>query len=90
MQAPAATTINVRAPAQVRDLIDRAAQAVGKTRTDFILEASVAAAQRVLLDQVFYLADEEQMNAFHAVMGQPIDKNLAVQGLLSRQSRWER
>lgn len=90
MKAPAATTINVRAPAQVRDLIDRAAQAQGKTRTDFILEASVAAAQRVLLDQVFYQVDEEQMKAFHAVMEQPIEKNLAVQSLLSKKSRWER
>lgn len=90
MQAAATTTINVRAPEPVRELIDRAAQAQGKTRTDFILEASVEAAQRVLLDQVFYQVSEEQMKAFHAVMEQPVEKNAAVQRLLSKKSRWER
>jgi uncharacterized protein (DUF1778 family) len=89
MQA-SATTINVRAPVQVRDLIDRAALVQGKTRTDFMLEASVEAAQRVLLDQVFYQVNEEQMKAFHAVMEQPIEENAAVQRLLSKKSRWER
>ncbi|MGC4394865.1 DUF1778 domain-containing protein [Hydrogenophaga sp. T2] len=87
MQA-AATTINVRAPAEVRDLIDRAAQAQGKTRTDFMLEASVEAARRVLLDQVFFQADEAQMKAFQAVMEQPVEYNAAVRALLSRRTPW--
>lgn len=89
MQANA-TTINVRAPLEVRDLIDRAAQVQGKTRTDFILEASTEVAQRVLLDQVFFQADEERMKAFHAVMEQPIEYNEAVQRLLTKQSPWDR
>ena len=88
MQA-AAITINVRAPVELRDLIDRAASAQGKTRTDFILEASAEAAQRVLLDQVFFQVTEEQMQAFHAVMEQPIKNNEAVQRLMAKKSPWE-
>ena len=73
----------------MRDLIDRAAQAQGKTRTDFILEASVEVAQRVLLDQVFFQIDDEQMKAFHAVMEQPVAYGPAVQQLLSKKAPWE-
>ena len=89
MQA-ASTTINVRAPAEVRDLIDRAARAQGKTRTDFMLEASAQAAQRVLLDQVFFQVDEKQMKAFLAAMDQPVASNEAVRHLLAKKAPWER
>src|SRR5690606_7616105 len=89
MQAKA-TTINVRAPVEVRELIDRAAQAQGKTRTDFILEASTEVARRVLLDQVFFQVDEERMKAFHAVMDLPIAHNEAVQSLLAKPPPWDR
>ena len=85
-----ATTIHVRASAEVRDLIDRAATVQGKTRTDFILEASTSAAQRVLLDQVFFQVNEKQMKAFHAVMDKPIQNNEAVRRLLAEKSPWER
>ena len=86
----AATVINVRAPLEVRELIDRAATAQGKTRTDFILEASAEAAKRVLLDQVFFQVDEARMKAFTAVMEQSIEHNDAVRRLLAKKSPWQR
>ncbi|MBC5764666.1 DUF1778 domain-containing protein [Ramlibacter albus] len=85
-----ATTINVRASRQVRDLIDRAAEVQGKTRTDFILQASAEAARRVLLDQVFFEIDAKQMKAFNEVLEQPIMKNRAVRQLLAKKAPWER
>ena len=42
------TIINLRAPAKQRALIDQAAQVLGKTRTDFMLEAAYEKAQQVL------------------------------------------
>ena len=89
MQA-ATTTINVRASTEVRDLIDRAATLQGKTRTDFILEVSAAAAQQVLLDQVFFQVPPDQMKAFNAVMDQPLQNNAAARRLISKKSPWER
>jgi uncharacterized protein (DUF1778 family) len=89
MQA-SATTINVRAPAEVRDLIDRAASAQGKTRTDFMLEASAEAARRVLLDQVFFQVGNRRMKAFLAVLNEPIQNKQAVRRLLASTSPWER
>jgi uncharacterized protein (DUF1778 family) len=44
------STISMRVPPQTRDLIDRAAKATGRTRTDFMLEAARKAAEEALLD----------------------------------------
>jgi uncharacterized protein (DUF1778 family) len=85
----AATTINVRAPGHVRDLIDRAASAQGKSRTDFMLEASAEAAQRVLLDQAFFQVDESRFKAFQAALDQPVKNKQALKRLLSGKSPWE-
>jgi uncharacterized protein (DUF1778 family) len=49
-------TLNVRIKSEDRDLIDRAARARGKNRTDFILDATRAAAEETLLDQVLVAA----------------------------------
>ncbi|WP_200155386.1 DUF1778 domain-containing protein [Chromatium okenii] len=43
--------MNIRAQRYQRDLIDKAAELLGKTRSDFILETACREAQEVLLDQ---------------------------------------
>ena len=48
---PRRDTLNLRIPAAERNLIDCAADAVGKTRTDFILGAARRAAEEALLDR---------------------------------------
>lgn len=49
--------ISLRALREQRDLIDQAAHALGKSRSDFMLEATCERAQSVLLDQVFFRQD---------------------------------
>ena len=44
-------TLNVRIKPEDRSLIDRAAHLLGKSRTDFLLEAGRRAAEDALLDQ---------------------------------------
>ncbi|MEY4564766.1 MAG: hypothetical protein RLZZ618_4043 [Pseudomonadota bacterium] len=85
----ASTNINVRAAPHVRDLIDRAASLVNKTRTDFILEASCNAANQVLLDQVLFRVTGEQMAEFEKLMTEPVTMNAAVKKLLAKRSPWE-
>ncbi len=43
--------INLRASQRQRSLIDRAAEALGKNRSDFMLEASCREAESVLRDR---------------------------------------
>jgi uncharacterized protein (DUF1778 family) len=46
-------SINLRALPEQRDLIDHAANLLGKNRSDFMLEAACERAQAIVLDQVF-------------------------------------
>ena len=47
-------TINIRAKQTQRDLIDRAAEIEGKSRSEFMLETAYQKAQEVLLDRSFF------------------------------------
>ncbi len=57
-------TLNLRIKPEVRGLIDRAAKARGKNRTDFILDAARAAAEEALLDQALLVASPEAYAEF--------------------------
>ena len=56
---PRRDTLNLRIPTVERNLIDRAAQSAGKTRTDFILEAARRAAEETLLDRAVLAVSPE-------------------------------
>ncbi|MEI7996971.1 MAG: DUF1778 domain-containing protein, partial [Methylococcaceae bacterium] len=51
-------SINIRAKTKQRDLIDQAADRLGRSRSEFMLEASCREAEDVLLDQTFFTVDE--------------------------------
>jgi uncharacterized protein (DUF1778 family) len=82
--------INLRASPAQRELIDRAARLQGKSRTDFMLEASREKAEQVLLDQTFFAVDAKQYQAFMALMDAPLADNAALQRLLAKPSPWEK
>ena len=86
----ASSVINLRTPAAQRELIDRAAQLQGKSRTEFMLEASREKAQQVLLDQTLFSVTPKQYKAFIALMEAPLGNNVALQRLLAKRSPWER
>jgi len=50
-------TLNLRIKSDDRNLIDRAAKALGQTRTDFVLQAARHAAEDALLDRTFLSVD---------------------------------
>ncbi len=66
-----AAAINLRALPEQRDLIDRAANLLGKNRSDFMLEAACERAQSVLLDQVFFGLDADKFQQFTAMLNAP-------------------
>jgi uncharacterized protein (DUF1778 family) len=59
-------TLNLRIKAEERDLIDRAARATGKNRTEFILDATRRAAEETLLDHALLRVDSDAFAAFEA------------------------
>ena len=64
--SPSRDTLNLRISATARNLIDRAAESSGKTRTNFILEAARRAAEDVLLDRAILAVSPEAYSKFLA------------------------
>jgi uncharacterized protein (DUF1778 family) len=56
---------------QQRDLIDRAAKLLGKSRSAFVLEAACDKAQSVVLDQAFFSLDDARFREFSALLVLP-------------------
>ncbi len=81
--------INLRVLSQQRDLIDQAAQLVGKNRSDFILEAACDKAQSVLLDQIFFSLDDTKFRQFAAMLDAPALPNPGLERLLAVKAPWK-
>ena len=92
-QAMAETTrkslVNLRVSARDRDLIDRAAAALGKNRTEFMLDATRQAAEDALLDRVLFRLDADRHEAFVALLDAPPSPNRELAKLLSTPAPWE-
>jgi uncharacterized protein (DUF1778 family) len=82
--------INVRLSTKLRDLIDRAADVVGKTRSDFILESAHKHAVDVLLDQRLFSLDTKRFDEFVRVLDQPAEPNARLKKLFASKSPWEK
>jgi len=81
--------INLRADKQQRALIDRAAQVLGKNRSDFMLEVACRAADTVLLDRRLFLVDEKAYQRFTAALDRPPAQNPKLRRLLTSNAPWE-
>lgn len=82
-------TINIRAKQSQRDLIDFAAQAQGKSRSDFMLETACREAISVLLDRRFFALDDEKFNQFMALLDAPPVQNEKLRTLLTTKAPWD-
>lgn len=90
MDSPLSKTINFRAPAAKRALIDQAAEILGKNRTEFILEASCERAREVLADQTHFSLSRKALQRFNELIEAPLTNTDALRRLLSTPSPWER
>ena len=82
------TAINLRALAEQRDLIDCAARLLGKTRSDFMLEAACDKAQAVLLDQIFFKLDADRFRRFTQLLDAPPAHNPGLERLMAVWAPW--
>ncbi len=88
-QAQEAVTISIRAKAGQRDLIDQAADRLGRSRSDFMLEAACRQAEDVLLNQTYFALDAETMAAFQAILDSPPAPTDRLRRLLNAPAPWE-
>jgi len=80
--------INLRARPEQRDLIDRAAKLLGKSRSDFMIEAACEKAQSVLLDQIFFGLDAEKFRQFTKLLDAPPALNPGLERLMAVKAPW--
>ncbi len=83
-------SINLRTDATSRDLIDRAAEALGKNRSEFMLDAARREATTVLLDQRLFLLDDSAYKKFVAALDAAPSENARLRQLLKTRAPWER
>ncbi len=83
-------TLNLRIAAAERGLIDRAAQASGKTRTDFILSAARRAAEDALLDRTIFVVSPSTYAKFLARLDVAPKPNERLQRTMKAQPPWSK
>jgi len=83
-------TINLRATAQLRDLIDRAARVLGKTRSEFMLDSARRSAEDVFLDQRLFVLDDVKFAEFLNIIDQAPKPVSELKKLLSTKAPWEK
>ncbi|AZR34867.1 DUF1778 domain-containing protein [Xanthomonas vasicola] len=81
-------SINLRALPEQRDLIDHAANLLGKNRSDFMLEAACERAKTIVLDQVFFSLDEGRFRQFTALLDAPQEDIPGLDRLMAVKAPW--
>lgn len=90
LQPQEAVSINIRAKARQRDLIDQAANRLGRSRSEFMLDAACREAENVLLDQTFFTVDAGTFARFQALLDTPLPPSDKLRRLLKTKAPWEK
>jgi uncharacterized protein (DUF1778 family) len=85
----ARSTLNIRILPQERSLIDRAALARGKNRTDFILDAARQAAEDALLDRAMISVSPQAYREFLARLDAPPRPNERLLATMRTTVPWD-
>ncbi len=83
-------TLNLRIKPELRGLIDRAAELVGKNRSQFVLDAARHAAEDALLDRTVLVVDPKAYAEFLARLDAPPRPNARLRRSLQKPAPWEK
>jgi uncharacterized protein (DUF1778 family) len=82
-------SLTLRIKPEDRCLIDQAAQLMGKTRTDFMLEATRRAAEEAILDRTVFAVSPEAYAEFLARLDASPQPNERLRKALQTPAPWE-
>jgi uncharacterized protein (DUF1778 family) len=82
--------INLRVSRSQKTLIDQAAKARGRSRSDFMLEAACREAESVLLDRRYFILGDDAFQRFMAMLDAPPTSNPRLARLLQTKASWEK
>ncbi len=83
-------TINLRASRSQKVLIDRAADALGRSRSEFMLDTACREAESVLLDRRYFALSDEAFKRFTRILDNPPRDNPKLRRLLQTKPPWDR
>lgn len=81
--------VNIRMTEFQAQLLDQAAAAQGKNRTEFILGAALREARDTLDEQTTLWVDEDTFAAFEVALGAPIEPTGTLRKLFASRPPWE-
>ena len=81
--------INLRASADQKALIDRAAKRLGKSRTEFVLDTMREASENILLDQRLFCVEASVFDTFEAALDAPPEPNDSLRRTLTTPAPWD-
>lgn len=81
--------IQIRARLADRELIDRAAAQLGKSRSEFVIETLRREAREILLDQTGFTLAAKAYKTFLAELDRPPRDNPQLRALLQHRAPWE-
>ena len=81
--------INLRASQSQKNLIDRAADSLGRNRSDFMLETACREAEAVLLDRRYFALPSGEFKRFTAMLDKPPASDGRLRRLLKTKAPWK-
>lgn len=81
--------VNLRIREDTRALIDRAARALGRSRSDFMIEAARRAAEDAILDQTVIVTDRGSYDRFVEMLDRPPQSNAKLRRLMQTAAPWD-
>jgi len=81
--------INLKVDPHRGDIIDRAAAVAGKTRTEFMVDASYREAQELLLSQTTFHLSNGGWDTFMEILDNPPEPSTARKALHEHTAPWE-
>ena len=85
-----AETINIRASRRQKVLIDRAAEALGRNRSDFMLDTACREAESILLDRRYFSLSDDEFQKFTEMLDSPPRDNPKLRRLFQIRAPWDR
>lgn len=85
----ASVSLSLRISPTDRNLIDRAASAVNKSRSEFLLESARTAATDALLDQRLFMLKPSELKAFEKALKNAPTLNDVASNMKKRPSPWK-
>jgi uncharacterized protein (DUF1778 family) len=82
--------INLRVSRSQKTLIDRAADALGRSRSDFMLEAACRAAESTLLDMRYFQLEDAEFRRFTSMLDKPPAANPRLARMLLAKAPWDK